>query len=134
MSTNRARAWADSRQQEKDIDNELIEDAAISVDVFRPGQATGSKPGLDSEVGEPALIRTQTVRLDPTTRGQRETIDEPVELIALSQSDDDRRADLWRYHDLEGRERWLKVVYVEPTEGGSDVWLATTRKGEWRGR
>lgn len=134
MSTNRARAWADDRQQEKDIDNELIEDAAISVDVFRPGPSAASKPGMDAEIAEPVLVRTQTVRLDPTNRGQRESVDEPVEIIGLSQSDDDRKGDLWRYHDLEGRERWLKVIYIEPTEGGSDVWLATTRRGEWRGR
>lgn len=120
MAHSRAQAYVDQRQQTYAMLLEVLEDGRLSVDVHRP-QGNPRGVGLTSAIPAPQFLRTINVRLDPAS-------DVAYQVGSITDDADCRLGDLWRYHDITGSERWLKVERVVPNEVGSSVYLNAYRK------
>ena len=121
--------FLDRGQQERDNLNFVIEDGAISVDVYRRTQQGGS-PGLTAQVHEPDFLRTINVRLDAyrsrsTVLGKSRIRLSP---IGLTNDTDVRTDDLWRWTDVANHTRWYRVASVSRTQSTSSAVLEEIKR------
>ena len=130
----RADAWVDSDQQEKDTQLEIMRDKAGSVDVYRKKGANAGA-GFVSEVAEPVLLRTIEARIDNSRQEPDRALDNESDrqytLVALTDDDDVRSADIWHWTDLAGQPQVYRVVRTEPIQAGCTVYLDALRKEAW---
>lgn len=122
----RLEAWADRDQQVKDSLNEIMNDKAGSVDVYR-NRHNSQRVGFDSEVKEPLLLKTILARIDlakdRTVPNTPQEIAQEAAHIALTDDTDVRFGDIWEFYDLGGQKQRLRVVKAEATQAGTAVGL-----------
>lgn len=121
--------WTDKGQQERDSLNFVIDDEAVSVDVFRRSQQAGVA-GLTSEIHDVQFLRTIYVRFDSyrsrsTAAGSARISDTP---IGLTNNTDVQPGDLWRWTDVANRTRWYRVTASRRTQSTSSVVLEDIKR------
>lgn len=117
--------WLDVGQQQRDNLNFVIDDAAVSVDVFRRKPQSGAA-GLTVETHTQEHIRTIAVRLDTyRSRSTDRVTDTP---IGLTTDTDVRVDDLWRWTDVSNQARWYRVVSVTRTQSSSGAVLEEMKR------
>ena len=106
------KSWLDQGQQAHDAQQFVVDDQAISVDVFRR-QGQPATTGFTEEVSSGSLLRTIVARL--SSRG--------TEVIGLTSDTDVRVDDLWRRARVTSRPIWYRVASVDRSQTMSHVVL-----------
>src|SRR4051812_9852000 len=117
--------YLDLGQQERDNLSFVLDDAAVSVEVYRKPAQSGVA-GLTEETAEAELLRTITVRID----GYRSATSERIQQLPIGLTDDTdvRPDDLWRYTDVANTTRWFRVKSAARTPSTSSVMLEEIKR------
>ncbi len=103
----------------------VVSDADQTVDVFRRPRQQGVA-GLTERTAEERFLRKTRVRItNAVTRSRSMVADNPT---ALTNDTDVRVDDLWRYLDVDERERWFRVDIVRRVPGGCSVVLDEVKR------
>jgi hypothetical protein len=122
--------YLDLSQQERDNLQAVLDDAAVSVDVYRRPPQVGAA-GLTTDTAEPVFLRTISARVDAyRSRSLGENDSNPVNTkpIGLKEDTDVRPHDLWRYTDVTDTVRWYRVASVARGRSGSSTVLQETKR------
>ncbi len=123
--------YLDIPQQQRQAVAFVVSDADQTVDVFRRPRQQGVA-GLTERTAEERFLRRTRVRItNAVTRarsmlkGATRQADNPT---ALTNDTDVRVDDLWRYLDVDERERWFRVDIVRRVPGGCSVVLDEVKR------
>lgn len=99
----------DRAEQEREALNYVVTDADFSVDVYRKRSSTPGA-GFSREVANEVYVDTINVRIDNSRLGVN------TSLIALANSTNVMRGDIWRGASLSGEPLHYRVVGVTPEQ------------------
>jgi hypothetical protein len=125
------KSYMDTEQQEHDGLQQVIDDAPVSVDVFRRGNQAGVA-GLTVETAEQEYLRTITVRFGVYRSRSRSGLATAARVrdthVALTDHTDARADDLWRWTDVADRTRWYRVASLTGTRTTRSVVLEEVKR------